>query len=58
MANSSISKSFIIKEKKEAQNFIQLLSNEDKKHPLNKTNVMILSKNRLHPLHTTVIIVA
>ena len=50
MATSSISKSFIIKEKKEAQNFIQLLSNEDKKHPLNKTNVMILSKNMLHAI--------
>ncbi|MBR5581079.1 MAG: hypothetical protein IKW26_07270 [Treponema sp.] len=50
MATSSISKSFIIKEKKEAQNFVQLLSNEDKKHPLNKTNVMILSKNMLQAI--------
>ena len=47
MATSSLTKSFVIDSKKEASNFVKLISEYDKAEPLKDVSVTILSPDRL-----------
>ena len=50
MATSSLSKSFVIKTKTEAKNFVKLFTEQDKNPPLRDVNVIPVSKDRLKEL--------
>ena len=47
MATSSLSKSFVIKTKTEAKNFVKLFTEQSKNPPLRDVNVIPVSKERL-----------
>lgn len=50
MATSSLSRSFVIKTKTEAKNFVKLFTEQDKNPPLRDVNVVPVSKDRLKEL--------
>ena len=50
MATSSLSKSFVIKTKTEAKNFVKLFTEKDKNPPLRDVDVIPVSKERLKEL--------
>ncbi len=50
MATSSLSKSFVIKTKTEAKNFVKLFIDQEKNPPLRDVNVIPVSKERLKEL--------
>ena len=50
MATSSLSKSFVIKTKTEAKNFVKLFTEQSKNPPLRDVNVIPVSKERLKDL--------
>jgi len=51
MATSSLTKSFVIKSKVEASNFVKLFSDSEKNQkPLNNVNVVTLSQEKLKEL--------
>ena len=56
MATSSLSKSFVIKTKTEAKNFVKLFTEQDKNPPLRDVNVIPVSKERLKKFITKSII--
>lgn len=50
MATSSLYKSFVIKTKAEAKNFVKLFIDQEKNPPLKDVNVVPISKERLKEL--------
>lgn len=47
MATSSLAKSFVIKTKKEAGNFVKLFSEQENQSSLKDVNIITLSQERL-----------